>query len=384
MNKSQTLSPRPEIAATLPAYHGAFDYAELERLDLDPDNLLDFSVNSNPYGPSPMVRQAVASVPLDRYPDRESLGLRRALAEHLEAPPVQILIGNGGAELLWLVSFTFLERGDRVLIIGPTFGEYSRLATLMGAQVGTWLAQPADGFDLQPEGVAQQLHHLQPKVAFLCNPNNPTGRHVPLEVIADWATAHPHTLFVIDEAYLAFVPAARSTFSLGLENILVLRSMTKDYALAGLRLGYVVGRNQAIIRVLARARPAWSVNALAHAAGIAALLDQPYLEKCLTDLVQAKEMLIKELQRLGLAPVPAATHFFLMPVGNGAAFRRALLGQGVLVRDCASFGLPAFVRIASRSVEENQRLLAAIQVVKSGVLAQVEKSSDFAISTRGG
>jgi histidinol-phosphate/aromatic aminotransferase/cobyric acid decarboxylase-like protein len=82
--------------------------------------------------------------------------------------------------------------------------------------------------------------------------------------------------------------------------------------------------------------------------------------------------------------VPAATHFFLMPVGNGAAFRRALLGQGVLVRDCASFGLPAYVRIASRSVEDNQRLLAAIQVVKSGVLAQVEKSSDFAISTKGG
>jgi histidinol-phosphate aminotransferase len=384
MNDVPGLSPRPEIAATRPAYHGAFDYAELERLGLNPDDVIDFSVNSNPYGPSPMVRKAVASVPLDRYPDRESLGLRRALAEHLGISPAQILIGNGGAELLWLVSFTFLERGDRVLIIDPTFGEYNRLAALMGAQVNSCPAQSADGFEVKPEAVAQQLHYWRPQVVFLCNPNNPTGRYVPLEVIADWANAQPQTLFVIDEAYMAFRPETRSTFTLGLENILVLRSMTKDYALAGLRLGYVVGHNQAVIRALAQARPAWSVNALAQAAGIAAVRDQSYLKMCLSHLAQAKEMLMAGLQLHGLAPVPSVTHYFLMPVGQGATFRRALLEQRVLVRDCASFGLPAYVRIASRSVEENERLLAAIQVVNSGVLTQVEESSGSAISTKGG
>jgi len=142
INVTPNLAPRSEVAATPPAHHGAVDFAELEKLGLDPGKVVDFSVNSNPYGPSPLVRQALAEVPLERYPDRESLALRRALAEFLDIAPAQILVGNGTAELLWLVSFAFLRRGDRVLVIGPTFGEYSRTAALMGAVAENWLAQP--------------------------------------------------------------------------------------------------------------------------------------------------------------------------------------------------------------------------------------------------
>ena len=360
MSQQPNLSPRPEIAATPPAYHGAFDYAELARLELQPDAVLDFSVNSNPYGPSAKVRQAVRSTPLDRYPDREALALRQALAAQLALPPAQILVGNGGAELLWLVSFAFLERGDRALVIGPTFGEYSRLAALMGAEVKSWLAQPADDFAVQADVIAHELAQLQPKVVFLCNPNNPTGFYLPPQVIGGWVQAHPGILFVVDEAYLAFAPGARSTLTLGLPNIVVLRSMTKDYALAGLRLGYLVGHSQAVVTAIAQARPAWNVNSLAQAAGLAALADQIYLQRCLVDLAQASRGLVNDLQALGLAPVPSTTHFFLLPVGDGAAFRHRLLRQGLLVRDCASFGLPAYVRIASRRPEENRRLLAAI------------------------
>ena len=360
MSESFGLSPRPEIVATQPAYHGAFDYAELEQLTLDPDELFDFSVNSNPYGPSPQVQTALVTVPLDRYPDRESLRLRRALAEHLDIGPTRILVGNGGAELLWLVGFTFLERGARVLVIGPTFGEYSRSAALMGARIESWMAPAANCFSIEAEAVARQLPRLQPTLLFLCNPNNPTGQYLPPEMIGDWARARPHTLFVIDEAYLAFVPNACSSLTLGLDNILVVRSMTKDYALAGLRLGYVVGHNQALINALNRARPAWNVNGLAQAAGLAALADQPYLRRCLADLAPANETLRAGLDAVGLAPLPSATHFFLMEVGHGATFRQALLRQRLLVRDCASFGLPQYVRIASRRPEENVRLLAGV------------------------
>jgi histidinol-phosphate/aromatic aminotransferase/cobyric acid decarboxylase-like protein len=139
----------------------------------------------------------------------------------------------------------------------------------------------------------------------------------------------------------------------------VLRSMTKDYALAGLRLGYAVGHRRAIA-ALERVRPAWNVNALAQAAGLAALADESHLQASLAALRAAKEALLAGLRPLGLAPLASEVHFFIMEVGQGRAFREGLLRQGILVRDCASFGLPAYVRIATRHPEENARLLAAI------------------------
>lgn len=361
MDTSYPITPRTEILATPPAYHGALDYAELEQLGLNPDDILDFSVNSNPFGPSPRVRQAVAAVPLDRYPDRESLALRRGLAARLGLLPEQIFAGNGAAELLWLVSFAFIRPGDPVLVIGPTFGEYSRTAALMAAQVHTWQARPEDDFAVNPEAVARQLDRLSPRLVFLCNPNNPTGRLLPVEVIAGWARACPAALFVVDEAYLAFAPPAKSALTVAADNLLVLRSMTKDYALAGLRLGYAASTNRNLVGALARGRPAWNVNALAQAAGVAALEDPEHLNRCMAALGRSKKELVAGLQALGLEPVPSDTHFFLVPVKNAAAWRGALLRQGVLVRDCASFGLPGYVRIAARRPEENTRLLAAVQ-----------------------
>lgn len=354
--------PRPEVLEVPLAYHGAIDHAELERLGLDPDTVLDFSVNSNPYGPSPAVREALAHVALDRYPDRETLALRRALADHLGVSPAQIVAGNGTAELLGLVALAFVRPGDRVLVVGPTFGEYARATRLMGAQVEAWIARPERGFAVQPETIAHNLARVGPRLAFVCTPNNPTGVILPPEAIADWARRHPQTLFVVDEAYLAFAPGCRSALTLRADNVLVLRSMTKDYALAGLRLGYAVGHED-IVSALAWVRPPWNVNALAQAAGVAALADQAHLQRSMEKLTQAKDGLVKDLKSLGLEPLPSAVHFFLVQVGDGAAFRRALIRQGILVRDCASFGLPAHVRIATRSPEENARLITTIREV---------------------
>ncbi|MBS1252234.1 MAG: Histidinol-phosphate aminotransferase [Anaerolineales bacterium] len=355
----RTLDPLPA-----PAHHGAIDFAELERLGLDPDEVLDFSVNSNPYGPSPAVREALARVPLDRYPDREALALRRALADRLGITPEQIVAGNGTAELLWLIGLAFLRSGDRVLVLGPTFGEYRRVAALAGAKVEVWTAQAEQAFTVDVDGVARRLQQVQPRVAFLCNPNNPTGTVLPPDVIEARAEAHPQTLFVVDEAYLNFVPDLDAALTIGQDNLLVLRSMTKDYALAGLRLGYASGYAR-VIEALASVRPPWNVNAMAQAAGVAALSDEVHLQRSLSRLVEDKAALVTGLSELGLASLPSAVHFFLIDVGDGAAFRRKLLRHGILVRDCASFGLPAYVRIAARRPEENQRLLAAIREVRT-------------------
>ena len=359
----------PDYSPSPPAvpapYHGSLDYVELERLGLDPDEVLDFSVNSNPFGPSPRVREALARVPLDRYPDRESLALRRALSAQINLPLVQLLAGNGTAELLWLVALAFLGPGDRVLVVGPTFGEYERVSALMGATVERWTAGPEDGFTIDSPDVARQLDRGQPHLAFICNPNNPTGAYLPPEVIGGWAMAHPQTLFVVDEAYLAFAPDGHSVLRMHAANVLVLRSMTKDYALAALRLGYAAGP-EPVIAALIQVRPAWNVNALAQAAGVAALLDQEHLSSSLAALAQAKTALEANLIDLGWVVVPSMTHYFLAPVGDGAALRESLLRHGILVRDCASFGLPAYVRIATRRPTDNIRLVETLRALRRG------------------
>jgi L-threonine-O-3-phosphate decarboxylase len=341
--------------------HGALDYAELERLGLNPDDVLDFSANTNPYGPADAVREAVATVSLDRYPDRDCLALCRALEEFLGVPRDNILPGNGASELIWLAALAFLQAGNRVLVLGPTYSEYSRAAKLMGARV-TVIEAPKDvGFVLDQTELVNQLKTLRPRLAFVCNPNNPTGTVIAAETIAAWAHEFSQTIFVIDEAYLSFVANGDSVINCSARNILVLRSMTKDCCLAGLRLGYAVGVSS-LIEMLRQAQPPWSVSAVAQAAGVAALRHPAHVEDSLKRLASAKHELIEGLTQMGLVPVPSAAHFFLLP-RSGAVLRQALLLRGILVRDCASFGLPDFVRIATRSPEENARLLAALREV---------------------
>lgn len=361
------LLPRPEVYCASPSCHGGLDYAELEVLRLLPEEVLDFSVNSNPFGPSPRVQQVLARTPLDRYPDREALALRRALAEHLRVAPECIVVGNGAAELFWLLAVAYLSRGDVVLVLSPSFGEYARVASLQGARVHHWTARAEDGFAIAEEEVSLLLRQLRPRLAFICNPNNPTGVVISPETLKRWCLSCPDTLFVVDESYHAFALGFQSAMSLHCENLLVVRSMTKDYALAALRLGYAVGAEM-VIEALRRVRPAWNVNALAQAAGLAALSDEDHLRRSIEALHHAGRILRQEIQILGWKPLPSAAHFFMVHVGNGAAFRSALLRHSILVRDCTSFGLPAYVRIAPRRSDENLRLVAALREVTPSFL----------------
>jgi L-threonine-O-3-phosphate decarboxylase len=348
------------------AVHGAPDYAELRRLGLRPAELLDFSSNINAYGPSPKVREAVARTPLDRYPDPEALDLRAALAEHLGVSPQCILPGNGTTELIWLASLAFLRPLDRVLVLGPTFGEYARMAALRGARLKIHLAREKDCFARSSAEINDLLDSWQPRLVFVCNPNNPTGAALESHVVEKWLYSHPHTLFIVDESYRAFAAGLGSVIDTRQDNVLVLRSMTKDYALAGLRLGYAVGAEE-LIAALIHVRPPWSVNAPAQAAGIAALDDREHLARTLEWLTAAKKELTAALAARGMIVLPSVAPFFLVRVGDGAGVRCALLRQGILVRDCASFGLPEHIRICTRRPEENARLVAALpEVIHAG------------------
>ncbi|MBN1312252.1 MAG: histidinol-phosphate aminotransferase family protein [Anaerolineae bacterium] len=355
-----TITPRSDIVAVPLDQHGDLDYVELEAMGCRPDDVLDFSANINPYGPPPGVREAIAAAPIERYPDRETLALRRALSEQHSMPIEQIVAGNGAAELIWLATFAFIRPQDTIVVVGPTFGEYARCAALMGGRVQIVSAKAENDFIVSPEKIEQALKASHPRLAFICNPNNPTGTAIDPGLIAGWAAAHPATLFIIDEAYLDFTTGVTSTLQYRLPNILSLHSMTKTCAMAGLRLGYALGP-QTIIDAISRARPPWSVNVVAQAAGLAALADTQHVRAAIGKLQQAKEELVDGLAGLGLSPVPSMTHYFLVDVGGGAQFRHRLLARRIQVRDCASFGLPAYARIAARRPEENAQLLAAIE-----------------------
>jgi histidinol-phosphate aminotransferase len=356
-------TPRCVVLDTPLDRHGALDFAELERLGIDPGSIIDFSTSTNPFGPSPKVRAAIQQVAIDRYPDRESIALRRALAAKLSMSPDRIMVGNGTAELIWLLCFAYLNPADRVLILGPTFGEYQRSAALMEARIVTVTARAEDHFSVNGQIVSRALAETQPRMAFICNPNNPTGSILQPDIIGHWAKMHPHTLLVIDEAYIRFVPGMESVLTLNQHNVVLLRSMTKDYAIAGLRLGYGVAAWE-VVEALVKVRPPWSVNAVAQAAGLAALDDETYLQDTMKKLQVAKADLLVGLDDLGLSPAARSAHYFLIDVGSGAAFRSKLLMHHVQVRDCDSFGLPAYIRLATRRPEENAVLLAAIKQVR--------------------
>ncbi|WP_218673727.1 pyridoxal phosphate-dependent aminotransferase, partial [Candidatus Entotheonella palauensis] len=357
---SMPIQPRPEVQQIIDVVHGALDFSELEAHGLTPETVIDFSVNNNPYGPSPRVREVLHTVAIDRYPDREALALRRCLAQHLGVSIDQLIVANGSMELLWFVALAYLRPGDPVLILEPTFGEYERVVQFMGAQHHTYTTRPENGFAVDEAALLETLQRLEPRLMFICNPNNPTGVHLPIEAIADWAARHPDTLFVIDEAYLPFVsgPAPSLIGHVG-PNLLVLHSLTKAHALAGIRLGYAVGTAE-VITALGKVRPTWNVNAIAQAAGIVAINDVSHLTQTLAQVAADKATLVANLEAIGLAPLPSVTHFFLCEVGPAHTLRQSLLQQGILVRDCASFGLPHYIRIASRRPSENDQLICAL------------------------
>ena len=258
--------------------HGTLDYGELAEWGLRPDELIVFSSNINPYGPPPSVVQAVAgqidASALSSYPDRLSRELRQALAGHHGAPAESILVGNGTADIMWLLAVLFL-RGKRTAILSPTFGEYANAANVVGVDallvsVPGWRKYEDQTFAPDDSGLDEtidELRRLAPDVVFACNPNSPTGEHRSPQEMEALLGALPGALWIVDEAYAAFTPQPWSATPWSQErNVIVLHSMTKDFALGGLRLGYAAAHPEIIAR-MADAQPPWNVNSLAQIGG---------------------------------------------------------------------------------------------------------------------
>jgi histidinol-phosphate aminotransferase len=344
---------RPEALALKAVVHGSVAAAELRALGLAPGDVLDFSVNTNPLGPAPAVLQAVRETDWSRYPGDDEKPLRQCLAQRANVAPEQVVLGNGSAELLWLIALAALRAGDRAAIVGPTFGEYARGVRVVGAT---------------PIEVADPGAAASARALFVCNPNNPTGQYRAAEEIEHLLDEQPDRLVVLDEAYAPFVDNRwRSEALLERGNLIILRSMTKDQAIPGLRLGYLLAALE-VATAVERVRPPWSVNAGALRAGLAALepAAEAHTQQARALVAQSRRLLTAGLTRLGFEVDPSQANFVLVHVGDGRRFRRTLLAHRIVVRDCTSFGLPDCVRIACRLPEQCQRLLETIERVACG------------------
>ncbi len=337
--------------------------AEFKALGIDPDKVLDFSVCTNPFMPPPGIKEMMSTIRIEQYPDPQSGELCRALSAYLGVPAENILAGSGTTELIRLIALTYFRRGDRVLILEPTYGEYEAACRLSGARVLKHRSLEKDGFSPRMEEIIELVNQYRPRAVFICNPNNPTGKYLSRQDITTVLDGLKESLLVLDEAYVAFTKQSWNSLDLIQRgNVIVMRSMTKDYGLPGLRLGYAVACRE-IIDCLRSVLPPWNVNVIAQKVGVAVLQQDEYLNQSLRQVREAKRFLADGLNRLGFKVLPSDAHYFLVKVGQAAQCRRSLLKKGILVRDCTSFGLPEYIRISPRTMPECVKFIEAFEVI---------------------
>ncbi|MDI3256494.1 MAG: histidinol-phosphate transaminase [Kyrpidia sp.] len=327
-------------------------------------DVVKLASNENPLGPSPKVQEVLvrAAANLHRYPDGGAVRLRQALAAFHGVPENAVLVGNGSDELIKLIAESFVEPGDEVIVPTPSFSEYWFATQVMA---GTTVAVPlGEGFQYDPERMLQAVTP-RTKLMYLCTPNNPTGTYIPADALAEMVRRAPdHMLLVLDEAYHDYVEA--EDYGEGLPfvkdgaKVIVLRTFSKLYALAALRVGYAVADPE-IIDLVNRVREPFNVNALAQAAAVAALEDGEHRRNSFEMNRTGKRQLYTGLETLGCRCVPSQANFILVqtPYPSTRVFEQ-LLRRGVIVRDGAAFGLPDHLRISVGTREENARLLDAL------------------------
>lgn len=327
--------------------------------------ILDFSANINPLGPPPWFRSRINlhTGELRHYPDPDSTGLRAAAGRRYRSRPEEIVAGNGATELLYA-----LARGltlSRAVIPVPAYGDYARAAALAGLEVHEIVLKEDDAFNLDFSKLESAL--TGGEAVFLGLPNNPTGQYYDPEAIRELARLNPSTLFVADESFAEFVEGMDSLTRNRPPNILVLISLTKMFAIPGLRLGCLAA-DAGICRRVRRQIPPWSVNALAQAVGERALQDEEYIRSTRAFVRAQRERLLSRLRNLpGLTVFPGTANFLLARVDRSGwdarRLEQTLLERGIAIRVCDDFsGLDErFFRIAVRTGEENERLCGALE-----------------------
>lgn len=325
---------------------------------------LDFSSNVNPLGPPPSVISAMqrACAQVRQYPDPYCRALTRAIAAHEGVPERSILCGAGAAELIY--AYCDALRPKKIAELAPTFSEYSAAAAHFGASVARFsLHAPNFAPD---ETLFSFLESEKPDALFLCTPNNPTGKPIPralLEAVLQQCKKQ-HTHVLLDECFLDFTDEKSARDLLPqFENLLIIKAFTKNFALAGARVGYCLTENHALMHKMSEGSQPWNVSLPAQAAGVAALQEWSWVLRARDLTRRERAYLSQELPALGFSVCPSEANYLLLraPVGLDAA----LLRRGIAIRSCENYpGLgPGWYRIAVRLHEENEALLETMRRV---------------------
>jgi histidinol-phosphate aminotransferase len=341
----------------MPAYTPGEQIADLTKLN----------TNEGAFPPSPRVRAALGAIAdetLRLYPDPTSSGLRAVAAARFGVTPEQVLAGNGSDDCLTILYRGFLDAGERVAAPWPTYGLYSTLASLQGAEL-VRLPFTVNGrrFVLPPDLTRQRA-----KMIILANPNNPSATLVPVEELRALCDEASAAIVVVDEAYVDFalgagVDASMLPYLDQHPNLVVLRTMSKSYSLAGARLGLLFA-SAPIVEALTKVKDSYNVNGLTQAIGIAALEDRAHLEECVRRTLDQRGRLEAALGEMGLWWPESAANFLLVEIGDRAEeIYQALKSQGLLVRWWPAPELRTKIRISVGKPEDNDRLLAALKTL---------------------
>lgn len=331
--------------------HGGLHADELTALGIDPVNVLDLSANLHPLGPHPHVLLAAREADVRRYPEPHAESLRAAIAARARLDVSQVMVTAGATDAIHLVARALLQPGDRCALWPPTFGEYAAAITVAGAR-------PVEYRTATP-GFAPRLDVAPAPLAMFCNPNNPTGAYLERADIEALVARLGGTL-LLDVAYDPFVEGAWDADDLvrAGADVLVVHSMTKLHAVPGIRLGYITGPAARVAQMQAF-QPSWTVSATALAAGHAMISIERVQRDVLSSITSVRAQLEAGLAGITFEVVGGRANFLLARVGDATVFRLALLRRGFAVRDCTSFGLPEWVRVAIPTEGAVRRLLAA-------------------------
>jgi histidinol-phosphate aminotransferase len=331
------------------------------------DDVIKLASNENPLGPSLQAVRAIrdALPRLNVYPDAQSYTLRHAIAERFDMPADHVVVGNGADGVILQTCMAYLDDQSQVIVSRSSFPVYDRFTHAMRA---TLIKTPLKDYRLDLEAMAGAITE-RTKLVFVCNPNNPTGTIVTAnEVDAFMERVPDHVLVIFDEAYCELVdsdayPDTLSYLRQGRDNVMVMRTFSKVYGIAGVRLGYAFAPPE-VLTPLNQVKEPFAVNLLAQVAGIAALADEAFLERSMAANHAGRLSLYRQFDRLGLPYVESHANFVLVEFGPQAlAIQERMLEKGVIVRGCVNYDLCDFLRITVGSEAENTRLIRALEEV---------------------
>lgn len=368
MSACDTICPglAPAHVRAIAPYQPGKPISELAReLGLEEGNIVKLASNENPLGPSPLALAAAQDALHDMalYPDGAGFVLKTRLSDRLGVARNQIVLGNGSNDVLDMAARAFLTAGTSAVYSQHAFAVYPIATQTVGAQ-GIAVAASNYGHDLAAMRAAIRD---DTRVLWIANPNNPTGTFLPWgEIEAFLDIVPPHVLVVLDEAYGEYLPPAERgdtpAWLACFPNLLISRTFSKAYGLAGLRVGYGLGHAD-VIDLLNRVRHPFNVNAPALAAARAALDDEAFLARSYALNTAGMAQLTAGLTELGIETVPSKGNFVLARVGDAAQVNADLLKRGVIVRPVANYGLPEFVRVSVGLAGQNARFLDALRAV---------------------